>query len=153
MGLRERIREAIEGPVRESERLLAELENANTETKLSILLSGWGRGLAAGLEELAIALDDRQQQRPGTTPVSAPRTATPERGTHKAPAGEEAAVADLSDASEEQLREEAKRSRAVTAEVEKETEAVRRELEQRRPNDASPTEESSPSARTPGSDD
>jgi len=63
MGLRERVQQAIAGPVGESERLLNDLPTADAETKLSILVSGWGRGLSAALEELAIAIDDLQGQR------------------------------------------------------------------------------------------
>ena len=62
MGLRERIRRAVQEPVNEAEKLLDELQDADGETKLSILISGWGRGLAAGLEELAIAIDEQPQQ-------------------------------------------------------------------------------------------
>jgi hypothetical protein len=50
MGLRERVQQAIAGPVGESERLLNDLPSADAETKLSILVSGWGRGLSAALE-------------------------------------------------------------------------------------------------------
>src|ERR671937_1148991 len=57
-GLRERIRRAIEAPVDESQKLLSELKDASPETQLSLLISGWARGLAAGMEELAIAVDE-----------------------------------------------------------------------------------------------
>jgi hypothetical protein len=62
-GLRERIREAIAQPVAEAEKLLSELTDVDRETKLSILISGWGRGLAAALEELAIAIDEHMRSK------------------------------------------------------------------------------------------
>ena len=64
MGLRERVQQAIAGPVGESERLLNDLPTADAETKLSILVSGWGRGLSAALEELAIAIDTCRDDEP-----------------------------------------------------------------------------------------
>src|SRR5438132_1376931 len=52
-GVRERVQRALAGPVAESEKLLADLGDADAETRLSILTSGWFRGLAAALGELA----------------------------------------------------------------------------------------------------
>jgi hypothetical protein len=129
VGQREHVRKAIEAPVSESEKLLAELTNATTETKLSILISGWGRGLAAGLEELAIAIAELQEKRPGTPTVSAPPIEEFEHAPQQNPS-EEGSPADLEDASEERLLDEAKRSREQTSEVRKESQHARRELEQ-----------------------
>jgi hypothetical protein len=128
MGQRERVRQAIEAPVSEADKLLEELESADTETRLSILISGWGRGLAAGLEELALAVDDLHQQ-PRAAPIPTPTTPTPSRASRPSPTEDRSAQSDLGDASEEQLADEARRSRDATAEMRKETEEARRELE------------------------
>jgi hypothetical protein len=55
---RERVARAIEGPVEEAAKLLAELTDTDAHTRLTIAIDGWGRGLAAGLEELAVAVDE-----------------------------------------------------------------------------------------------
>jgi hypothetical protein len=121
MGLHERIRRAIREPVNASEKLLDELQDADDETKLSILISGWGRGLAAGLEELAIALDAQQRQ-PATaeSALQAPQP-EPEQAAKRGPEEREHTRAEFPDADEEQLLEEAKRSREKTAEVREQT--------------------------------
>jgi hypothetical protein len=72
--LRERIRLAIEAPVGEAEKLLSELKDADSETRLSILISGWSRGLASALEELAIAVDELQQSGPRVEAETSPFT-------------------------------------------------------------------------------
>jgi hypothetical protein len=128
MGHRERVRRAIEGPVGEAEKLLGELTDATDQTNLSILIGGWGRGLAAGLEELAIAIDELRR-RPDTPASSEPRPAAPDKATEQAPSPDNPPHTDLAEASDERLVEEAKRSRELTAEVEKEAEDARRELE------------------------
>jgi hypothetical protein len=117
MGPRERIRRAIQEPVSEAEKLLGELQDADGETKLSILISGWGRGLAAGLEELAIAIEE-QPQKPATvaSDSSRPEPAPNEVQTRE-PQERKDASADHTAADEEQLLEEAKRSREKTTEV------------------------------------
>jgi hypothetical protein len=126
-GLRERIRQAIEAPVGEAEKLLSELQDADAETRLSILISGWGRGLAGALEELAIAVDelrreaDREPAEPSPPPAVEEPAASEQTATE-----EQAADTDLDD---EHLRDEARRSREDTAELQKETEQARRELE------------------------
>jgi len=57
--MRERVRPAIAGPVAEKRRSCSPIcKTPDADTRLSILASGWFRGLAAALEELAIALDD-----------------------------------------------------------------------------------------------
>jgi hypothetical protein len=126
-GLRQRIQRAIEAPVGEAEKLLNELQDADSETRLSILISGWSRGLAAALEELAIAVDELQHSGPsaetGTPPVDE------EAVSEHAPAEEQAADADLEEAGDERLLEEARRSREETAELREETEQARRKLE------------------------
>jgi hypothetical protein len=139
-GLRERIRQAIEAPVGEAEQLLNELKDADSETRLSILISGWSRGLAAALEELAIAVDELQQSGSrATAPTSPPplaeqtvseQAATQEQAVpEQAVTEERAAHAELEEADDERLLDEARRSREQTAELRKETEQDRRELE------------------------
>jgi hypothetical protein len=64
MSLRDRVHKAIEGPVGQADKLLAEFEGADA-AKLEIVIGGWGRGIAAALEELAIAIDDLAQGRSG----------------------------------------------------------------------------------------
>jgi hypothetical protein len=125
MGLRERIRHAIQEPVTGSAKLLDGLKDPAMETKLSIQISGWGRGLAAGLEELAIAIEQLQQQ-PTTVDTASPTTKpVPERAPEQAPQEEQEARADVTRADEEKLLEEAKRSREETAQARKETESTR----------------------------
>jgi hypothetical protein len=58
MSLRDRMHAAIEGPVGQADRLLAELNGADPATRLEILIGGWCRGISAALEELAVALED-----------------------------------------------------------------------------------------------
>jgi hypothetical protein len=129
--LRERIRGSIAAQVDEAERLLNELKDADVETKLSMLISGWGRGLAAALEELAIAVDELPQwdaaraEAAATVPTpeqEAPQTRMEPQEKHSAqnhPAEDE-----------EHLAERAKRSREQTAELQWETREARRELEE-----------------------
>jgi hypothetical protein len=57
MGLRERVQQAISSPVSEAEKLLAEAQHADAHERLSILVSGWFRGIAAALEEVALDVD------------------------------------------------------------------------------------------------
>lgn len=103
-GLRARIRRAIQEPVDRSAKLLDELQDGDDHTKLSILISGWGRGLAAGLEELAVAVEEHQGK-PTTSGSASPRRA------------------DLAGADEEQLLDEARRSLDETAEAREELES------------------------------
>ena len=118
MGLRERIRRAIQESVDEAEKLLDELRDADGETKLSILVSGWGRGLAAGLEELAITIDEQPQPHPATAASDSSRPEpTPDEVQTREPEEREDASADHTPADEEQLLEEAKQSREKTAEI------------------------------------
>ena len=59
VSLRERVRRAIADHVDASEELLLQLDTADEATKLTTFASGWFRGLAAALEELALELDQR----------------------------------------------------------------------------------------------
>ena len=119
MGQRERIRRAIQEPVNEAEKLLDELQDADGETKLSILISGWGRGLAAGLEELAIAIDEQPKQPAAAASDSSRPEPKSDEAQTREPEEREDASADHTPADEEQLLEEAKQSREKTAEVRK----------------------------------
>ena len=62
MATRDRVREAIEAPTAEAGKLLAELREGDDHERLTILIDGWGRGLAAALEELALTLDELQRR-------------------------------------------------------------------------------------------
>ena len=128
MGQRERVRRAVVGPVGEAEKILAEAGNTTSETKLSILISGWGRGLAAGLEELALAIAELQRERPDTRAETGPTTPAP-KVDRQVSGGAESKHVDLADASDDQLLEEAKRSREQTVAAQREIEDARRELE------------------------
>jgi len=73
---RERVKKAIEAPVAEAAKLLEESRGADAETRLAMRIDGWGRGLAAGLEELAVSLAElRRSAAPEAprAPTSAPR--------------------------------------------------------------------------------
>jgi hypothetical protein len=129
MGLRERVRQAIEGPVGESEKLLSELPNANAETKLSLLINAWGRGLSAAIEELAIAVDDLGKAHAAPTPGQRARSQPAEQEPPTDAAKDTSAPVEEAD-SDEQLIDESRRSREETAELRKESERDRRDLEQ-----------------------
>ena len=62
MAERERVKKAIEARVEESAKLLAESSESDVETRLAMRIDGWGRGLAAGLEELAVAVAELRRQ-------------------------------------------------------------------------------------------
>jgi hypothetical protein len=128
-GLRERIQQAIKAPVEDAEKLLNELKDADSETRLTILISGWSRGLASALEELAIAVEELQQAGPRTRAEPSPPTVAAEAVSEQAGAEEQAPYPDLEEAGDERLHDEARRSREQTAELQKETEKARRELE------------------------
>jgi hypothetical protein len=129
--LRDRVRGAIEAPVSESERLLNDLPSATTETRLSIQISGWGRGLAAALEEIAIAVDELQSQagRQGRQPRPQQRIAQAADSEQEETEQEPPRRDDLSEASEEQVLEAARRSREETVKLREDAEAIRRELD------------------------
>jgi len=127
--MRERVRQAIAGPVAEAEKLLAALQDADADTRLSILASGWFRGLAAALEELAIALDDLLAH-PATETAVPPSPSKPNEETPSSPAAAKSSErVDLTEADAEQLREEARKSREETAKLRQEAERDRRRLE------------------------
>jgi hypothetical protein len=63
MSVRERVVEAIEGPVLAAEKLLTEAQHADDHTRLELLVNGWFRGIAAGLEEIAVELDEQRRER------------------------------------------------------------------------------------------
>lgn len=131
-GLRERIHDALAEPVEDAEKLLSELTDADSETKLSILISGWGRGFAAALEELAIAVDDlrahvsQEPERARATPAEERPPPQP-KGDEQTEQSERSDTADLG---EGRLLDEAKKSREATAELRREAERARREVEQ-----------------------
>jgi hypothetical protein len=125
MGLRERVQQAIAGPLGESERLLNDLPTADAETRLAILVNGWGRGLSAALEELAIAIDGLQGQRTTETPATTP----PSRQTEETSSEPEERT-ELTNADEGQLIDEARKSRGETADASEKAKQARRQLEQ-----------------------
>jgi hypothetical protein len=112
---RERVRRAIEQPVAEAVRLLDQAQGADSETRLMMLINGWGRGLAAGLEELALEVESsRHTSQSGSTP-----SATLDKpGTRSSAAAVPAEQSDgprRPDADEESLRARAAESRKATA--------------------------------------
>ena len=62
MAVRDRVQRAIEAPTAEAQKLLAETPHADPYERLSVLVSGWFRGLAAALEELAVEIDAMREQ-------------------------------------------------------------------------------------------
>ena len=127
MGVRERVRDAIQTPVDAAEEELRELQDADVETRLTVLIDGWSRGLAAALEELAIAVDELERRRETT---SAPeRSEAPAADEPRSESDDTPEERDLRGASEGTLADEARRSRAATAELREEGEEARRRLE------------------------
>lgn len=125
--LRARVHRAIAHPVAEAEKLLAELDDASIETTMPILLSGWGRGLAAGLEELARAID--QLGRPPAAPATAAPPPQPRGHDEPLQPARHGDRRELSGAGERELEEAALRSREETAEAARHTDDARREME------------------------
>jgi hypothetical protein len=116
MGTRERVSAAVEAPTAAAARLLEELRDTDEHEKLAILINGWGRALAAALEELALAVD--AIARPDAEPPDQPRRPRapnepeppPEASLDEAPpAG--------APAGEAELAQRARESRAATAEL------------------------------------
>lgn len=127
MGARERVRDAIQRSVDDAQRDLRELHDADSETRLTVVIDGWARGLAAALEELAIAVDELERR---GNEASAPEGEAVPAVEEPASEPEDGAKdLDLSGADEDRLAEEARRSRAATAELQEETEEARRELD------------------------
>ncbi|TML68044.1 MAG: hypothetical protein E6G13_10860 [Actinobacteria bacterium] len=129
--LRKRVRDAIEGPVSESEKLLNDLTTATADTRLAIQISGWGRGLAAALEEIAIAVDELRSKSPPRDDEQprAQREMVQEADSEPGRTKPEPQGEDLGEASEEQLLNAARTSREETAKLHENTEAARRELD------------------------
>jgi hypothetical protein len=109
--VRIRVHEAVEAAVRDAADL-AERSNADAETRLRMVVDGWGRGLAAALEELAVSLDElwRLMAPSGPEPEQAP--APPRAPSQAEPAAESSPP--VTDENEEQLRARAAASRAET---------------------------------------
>lgn len=124
---RERVRKAVERPVADAVKLLDEAQTADTETRLMMLINGWGRGLAAGLEELALAVDELR--RPGSTelsPNAADEDVTLEPRDVPSAAEPNASAEPVDEEiDEEQLRARAAESRAATAALREEASSVR----------------------------
>jgi hypothetical protein len=127
MGARERVRDAIAGPVDAAEQELLELEDADTATRLTVLIDGWARGLAGALEELAIAVDELERRLPETT-EAAQEQAAPEVEEPTIESEDRDDGVDLAGADEDELVVEARRSREATAELHEEGEEARRRL-------------------------
>jgi hypothetical protein len=120
MAERERVQQAVESSVAEAMKLLDEARGADTETRLMILINGWGRGLSAGLEELALAIEGFRRA-DAVEPM--PHHTRDERPPEQPEASESADVPDDSNKEqpdEEQLRARAVDSRAATASLREE---------------------------------
>jgi hypothetical protein len=127
MGVRERVQEAIQAPVEAAAEELRELQDADAETRLTVLIDGWARGLAAALEELAVAIDDLGRRR--SAPSAGEQPTAPAVEEPARDVGDRPEELDLEGASEDRLVDEARRSRAATAELRKEGDEARRRLE------------------------
>ena len=114
--MRERVRRAIAGPVAEADKLIAELQDTDADTRVSILVSGWFRGLAAALEELSIAVDDLFAQRAAGNPGRRAATRGEREDAFAVQAtAERSERIDLTEADDKQLSETARQSREETA--------------------------------------
>jgi hypothetical protein len=117
VGLRERVRDSIETPVAEATKLLAESKGADLETRLAMIIDGWGRGLAGALEELAVELDElrasRRQpdERPGRSSKSDAQAG--ERESEQDDAGDD----EPGPSDEQALQQRAAASREATKEM------------------------------------
>ncbi len=116
MSERERVKSAIEGPVEEATKILDQSAGADVETRLSILINGWGRGIAAGLEELAIAVSDLRRGREALEPEPAAREPHADAAAADQPEGDARAADEPRRAAEDmdELRHEAAQSREAT---------------------------------------
>jgi hypothetical protein len=136
MAERERVHRAVKDAIDDAERLLDESPDTDLESRLMILINGWGRGLAAGLEELAIAvadlrrLDSTTAETEAPTSRAAPSFAAPPEPTEQKETTEET---DLGDLDESELRDRAAESRKATA-------ALREESKERSPSSDSRSE-------------
>jgi hypothetical protein len=109
--VRIRVHEAVEAAVRDAADL-AERSNADGETRLRMVVDGWGRGLAAALEELAVSLDELWRLTAPSDPEPEQAPAPPPALSRAEPAAESPPPA--TDETEEQLRARAAASRAET---------------------------------------
>jgi hypothetical protein len=114
---RERVKKAIETPVAEAAKLLEESSGADVETRLAMRIDGWGRGLAAGLEELAVSVAELRRSAASEAPrepASAPRPSPSREDDAEVEVEREAR-------SEDELRAEAARSREATTALREES--------------------------------
>lgn len=63
MGLRERVRLAIDSPVDDVQRTLNDAPELDAATRLSLQLNGWFAGIAGALEEIAIEIDHLRERK------------------------------------------------------------------------------------------
>jgi hypothetical protein len=116
--VRIRVHEAVEAAVRDAADL-AERSNADGETRLRMVVDGWGRGIAAALEELAVSLDELWRLMAPSDPEPGQVPAPPQAPPPAEPAAEPSPPA--TDEDEEQLRARAAASRAETEALREET--------------------------------
>lgn len=129
MGARERIRAAIDAPTAEAAKLLNELQDgADDGEKLTILINGWCRGLAAALEELAASIDMIERRHDEGEAHSSPQALEDHDRGDAAPAvdssaadNEQMPTATDADVTEDELAQRAAASRAKTATLRNET--------------------------------
>ena len=113
MAEHERVKKAIEAPVDEATKLLDESRDAELETRLAMRIDGWGRGLAAGLEELAVAIGELRRASSPDEPGAPAPTSRPLPADDDAEAPRE----EHEPRTEDELRADAARSREQTAEL------------------------------------
>jgi hypothetical protein len=109
--VRIRVHEAVEAAVRDAADL-AERSNADGETRLRMVVDGWGRGLAAALEELAVSVDELWRLMAPSDPEPEQAPGPPQAPSRAEPAAESSPP--VTDEDEEQLRARAAASRAET---------------------------------------
>ena len=116
MGARERVRAAIEAPTAEAAKLLNELQHADEGERLTILINGWCRGLAAALEELALSIDTLERRDSDSPPPTAERHPRGNARPEPSPAKDEEAPPSIDPGlTETELVQRAKESQAATA--------------------------------------
>jgi hypothetical protein len=112
VGLRERVRMAIDGPVGEAQKLLDGAPGADEHARLSMLVNGWFRGIAGALEEIALEVDALRAERFEHVPapaspqhneeLPAPAERRVEEGARTEEATDEATLAERARASREE---------------------------------------------------
>jgi hypothetical protein len=117
VGVRERVERAIEGPVTDAAKLVDEAVHADDHTKLSLQLNGWFRGLAAGLQELAVELDVLREEAARRPDPPLEPSSRPEPASEDEPEEHDAADADTEALDEAGLAERARAARAETNEL------------------------------------